>query len=162
MKQFSIRDTILLFALILCSYALGEVSIIFSLWAVVVCPLVILLMASGVIFIFQRTKRQNIILSFLLLVGAIVGLIAGLTVSGNALSECEKSMPRVQEELKKYREEKGYYPESLGDLSISEPGRKILTGSTFKYFNEGLDYRLSYYDGLVEFVATESDSYAMK
>ena len=66
-------------------------------------------------------------------------------------------MSKVQEELKRYRKKKGRYPESLSALSMSEPGRKLLTGGTFDYFSNGTDYRLSYYDGLVEFIATESD-----
>ena len=162
MKPNFSRDVKLLATTIFCSYLLGEVSPIFSLWSYLICPLILVF---GVIFCikpFKRDKIYNIVLSVVFIVFSFSALIAGVFVSNNAIFECQDEMSKVCEELDRYREEKGEYPEKLADLSIPEPGKKLLTGGTFNFKSERSKYHLSYYDGLVEFVATESTREAIK
>lgn len=94
--------------------------------------------------------RITLLAAALLFIGA---WFAGQTAAGRAFDDCLARGEEVRLALRNYRLEQGQFPQQLEDLTIDLPGQRLLHSTLLTYQPKEGDYRLSFANALVEYVA---------
>jgi hypothetical protein len=94
--------------------------------------------------------RTTLLAAALLFIGA---WFAGQTIAGRAFDECLTRGEEVRLALRHYRLEQGRFPQKLDDLAMDLPGQRLLHPNLLTYRPKEGDYRLSFANSLVEYVA---------
>lgn len=94
--------------------------------------------------------RTTLMAAALLFIGA---WFAGQTAAGRAFDDCLARGEEVRLALRNYRLEQGQFPQQLDDLGMVLPGQRLLHSTLLTYQAKEGDYRLSFANALVEYVA---------
>lgn len=94
--------------------------------------------------------RTTLLAAALLFIGA---WFAGQTIAGRAFDECLDRGEEVRLALRNYRLEQGRFPQQLDNLAMDLPGQRLLHPPLLNYQPKEGDYRLSFANALVEYVA---------
>ncbi|APG28269.1 hypothetical protein A7E78_10680 [Syntrophotalea acetylenivorans] len=94
--------------------------------------------------------RTTLLAAALLFIGA---WFAGQTIAGRAFDECLNRGEEVRLALRNYRLEQGRFPQQLDNLAMDLPGQRLLHPPLLSYQPKEGDYRLSFANALVEYVA---------
>ncbi len=94
--------------------------------------------------------RTTLLATALLFIGA---WFAGQTIAGRAFDECLARGEEVRLALRNHRLDHGRFPQQLDDLDMQLPGQRLLHPPLLNYRPKEGDYRLSFANTLVEYVA---------
>lgn len=102
--------------------------------------------------------RTTLMAAALLFIGA---WFAGQTAANRAFDDCLARGEEVRLTLRNYRLQQGRFPQRLDDLDIDLPGQRLLHSTLMNYQAKEGDYRLSFANALVEYVANARYSFLL-
>jgi hypothetical protein len=114
-----------------------------------------------VVILFLISEKWNYKISYasLFIVFYLAAFYIGSLSFSRAYNSCLEEGEQIRIALYNYKAKNGKYPYVLDDLDMSLPCSRFFRGTIVKYQTTGSNYKIWFNDWLVEYSATEKDSF---